>query len=448
MNWFLEKANVVLVNHFHKWSGFIAASFLEAVLALSFYRLIPEGKIRFLWYAYFSFGLWIFLFIVWLVHRYWIPKNNSRHTGLVICIHADSDEAERVLMNDFVSSVKKTIQSGEVGEIFNIITIKNHLAPKYNTHKTIEKLHKKVQGHIYIFGETKKRKHGDDQYFLSLDGLVLHRPVAQQVSQELSKDFLATLPKGINFKDEFAFKGFQVSVNIVVQSVEFIVGIAAFISGNPFLATRLHVDLKNRITSSIQKLPGNEIILHKLDDLLSNEFAIIATYYLGKNDRDNAYSNLRDSLSIKKDCYRALIVGSIIAFSWEEDPKKSLTILKNCHGINDPTWRYNEAFLHFWQGNYSSAWKQCEKIRRQNYPNEIYVSEEVTRFNEKLLDTVGKTALYFWIGFNYYFKQGNLPQALVSFEKFLDDANDPNMKDLRQKASSWLVDIKRDGNWK
>ena len=32
------------------------------------------------------------------------------------------------------------------------------------------------------------------------DGLVLHRPVAIQVSKELSKDFLATLPKGLIFK--------------------------------------------------------------------------------------------------------------------------------------------------------------------------------------------------------------------------------------------------------
>lgn len=446
--WFLDKAQNIVAAHFHKWYGFVSASFLLLVLILLIYRLVPDGKIRFLWCAYIIIFFEICLFIYWLCYSFWIPKNNSKHTGLVICIHADSNEAERVLMEDFISAVRKKIQTGEVGEIFNIITIKNHLAPKYNTFKSIEKLHKKVQGNIYIFGETKKRKHGDDQYFLALDGLVLHRPVAQQVSQELSKDFLATLPKGINFKNEFAFAGFQVSADIVVKSVEYIVGIAAFISGNPFLATKLHVDLKARITSSVQGLPGDEKILSKLDDLLSNEFAIIATYYLGKNDQEKATANLRRALDFKKDCYRALIVESIIAFSLENDPKKALSIIKKCHGVNDPTWRYNEAFLHFWQGNYSSAWKQCEKIRKQKYPNELDISEEVTRFNEKLLVTAKNDVLYFWLGFNYYFKQSNLPQALICFEKFLEYAMDPIMKDLRQKASSWLVDIKREGNWK
>lgn len=391
-------------------------------------------------------GILVFWGVYWFLNRIWIPKNNKKHTGLVICIYADSDEAEQNLKRDFISSIKKQIANEQIGEIFNIVTVKNHLTSKYNDFKEIYKLHKKVKGHIYIFGETKKRKNGQEQYFLSLDGMVLHRPVAQQVSQELSKDFLATLPKGINFNDEFAFVGFQVSADIVVKSVKYIVGIASFISGNPFLAIKLHTNLKSQIQATQQKLAGDNIILSKIDDLLANEYAIVARYYFSKGDQHNARQNLTTSLGIRNNCYQALILESIISFSWDDDPKKSLSVLKRCRGFSDPTWRYNEAFLHFWLGNYSSALKQCEKIKKHS--NDYEVSKEVVQFNENLMmSDNSKCALYFWLGFNYYYKQSNLPLALKNLELFEQNA-DATMSSLRRKSSPWLVEIKQQMNIK
>ena len=363
----LEKAYDLTVNHFHKWYGLIAASFLVMSIALIFYNLIPAEKIRFLWYAYGMLGVETGIIFFWLLNRFRLPRNSKKRSGLVICIHADTSEAEQTLKKDFISAINKKVQGGEMNEIFKVITIPNHQAHKYNNFKDIYRLHKKVKGHIYIFGETKKRQHGSEQYFLSLDGLVLHRPVAIQVSKELSKDFLATLPKGINFQETFAFAGFQISADIVVKSVEYISGIAAAISGNPFLAIRLHSDLKSRITAERNKLPGDQAILAKIDNLLANEYAVIATYYLGKNDRVKTYENLKLSLGLNPNCYQALIAESIVSFSWENDPSKSLSVLKKCHAVADPTWRYNEAFIHFWLGQYPSAWKQCEKIKNQNY---------------------------------------------------------------------------------
>lgn len=427
-------------NKVHTIPALIAGAFLLLIVFFA-------GDSFFNKYISATYLPWIYIGILilwcsfWFFNKFWISKNNKKNTGVVICIHADSDEAEQSLKSDFIASVKKQIVNEQIGEIFNVIVIKNHLAPKYNNFKGIYKLHKKVKGHIYIFGETKKRKNGKDQYFLSLDGMVLHRPVAQQVSQELSKDFLATLPKGINFNDEFAFVGFQVSADIVVKSVKYIVGLASFISGNPFLAIRLHTNLKSQIQATPQKLPGDNIILSKIDDLLANEYAIVARYYFGKADQENTRQNLTTSLGIKNNCYQALILESIVAFSWDNDPKKSLSILKKCHGFSDPTWRYNEAFLHFWLGNYPTALKQCEKIKKHS--NDLAVSQEVVQFNENIVASDdSKCALYFWLGFNYFYKQNNLPLALKNFELFEQKA-DTNMSSLKQKSSPWLIAIKQ-----
>lgn len=445
MDWFLERADTVVSKYFHKWYGFVALSFLFIVVSLIFYGLIPDGKVRFLWYAGGIIFFEICILIFWLFYTFWVPKCNQKHIGLVICIFADTKEAEHNLKRDFISAIEKKTQEREIGEVFDVKIIKNHLAPKYNSFKNINKLHKKTKGNIYIFGETKKRKNGDDQYFLTFDGLVLHRPVAQQVSQELSKDFLATLPKGIHFKDDFAFVGFQTSANIVMRSVEYVVGIASFISGNPFLATKLHEDLKKTIQFSPQKLPSDKVILNKIDTLLSNEYAIIANYYLNKSDKENTLKCLELSLKTNPNCYSALITQSIIAFVWEDDPQKALAAIKKCRKNPDTTWRYNEAFLRFWLGQYPSAWKQCEKIKKQEYSNEADISKDIIQFNENLLMTVEKPVLYFWLGFNYYFKQKNLPMALKNFEKFESKA-DASMSFLDQKTKSWIVEIKKQMN--
>jgi hypothetical protein len=445
-----EKTYELTANHFHKWYGLAAASFLAMGTALIFYNLLPIGKIRFLWYAYAMLGTEVGIIFFWFFNKFRVPRNNKKRSGLVICIHADTNEAEQNLKKDFISTIQKSVRSGEMGEIFNIVTIPNHLASKYNNPKDIYKLHKKVKGHIYIYGDIKKRKHGEEQYLLSLGGLVLHRPVALQVSNELSKDFLATLPKGINFQEIFSFQGFQISAEIVLKSVEYISGIAAAISGRPDLAIRLHTDLKNKIISIPldNKFPADHAILKKIDNLLADEHAVLAVFYLNKNNEKKTREYLQSSFAHNPNCYHALIVASIVAFSWENEPKKALGILKKCHNISDPTWRYNEAFLHFWLGQYPSAWKQCEKIKKQNYPNDFDVSRQCTDFNENLTKTVtDKPVLYFWLGFNYYFKQNNLSLALQPLETFVE-RSDESMGLLTQKANGWLTDIKKEGGWK
>ena len=278
-----------------------------------------------------------------------------------------------------------------------------------------------------------------------MDGLVLHRPVAHEVSQDLSKDFLSTLPKAINFNDELAFKGFQISADIVVKSVKYIVGIASFISGNPFLSIKLHEDLKNQIRSAPQRSPFDGVILGKIDTLLSNEFAMVGLYCFRKNEQQKARENLATALKLNSNCYRALLLKSIVAFSWDNDPKQALVITKKCHGFNMPEWRYNQAFLHFWIGNYPSAWKWCEKIKTQNYPGEIATSQEVTQFNEKLPTLTEKPVLYFWLGFNYFVKQKNMPMALKNLELF-EEKSDVSMRNLKDKSSVWLMEIRKEMN--
>lgn len=436
---FLKKCLYWVENKTHTWPALVGG----CVLLIAGYMASDGFLTKYIETKYLS---WIYLVamiawvLFWLWNRFFIPRCNPNTVGLILCIYADTSQVEQALKKDFLLSIKRQLANEGLSTTFETIVIKNHLSQKFNDSNSIKKLHKRTRGCIYIFGEVKKRKDGVDKYFLSLDGMVLHRPVPQNVSNELSRDFLATLPKGINFNDEFSFRGFQISSDIVLKSVKYIVGIAAYLSGDPFLAIKLHELLKNEILSLSIKTPFDQTIASKINTLLSNEHAVLAVYYFGKNDQKNARSHLEIAFILVPTCYRALILDAIIAFSWENDPRRALAVTKKCHGHPMPEWRYNEAFLHFWLGNYTTAWKACEKIK--TLAGDQLVSSEVIDFNEQLLKTVDKSILYFWLGFNYYFKQNNLPYALQSFEIFEQKA-DPSMDKLKQKSSAWLLEIKK-----
>jgi len=436
---FLKKCLDWVENKTHAWPALVGGCLLLIagfMASDSFLSKYVEAK--YLGWIYLAATITWVLF--WLWNRFWIPRCKPSMVGLILCIYADTSKAEQALKKDFLSSIERQLANEGLNTTFETVVIRNHLSQKFNDSNSIKKLHKRTRGCVYIFGEVKQRKDGVDKYFLFLDGMVLHQPIPQNVSNELSRDFLATLPKGINFNDEFSFRGFQISSDIVLKSVKYIVGIAAYLSGDPFLAIELHEHLKNEVVSLTKKTPFDQVIASKVNLLLSNEHAVLAVYYFGKNDQKNARNHLEIAFNLEPNCYRALILDAIIAFSWENDPKRALAVTKKSHGFTMPEWRYNEAFLHFWLGNYTIAWKACEKIK--DYTGDQLISLEVIHFNQQLLKTVDKPILYFWLGFNYYFKQNNSPLALQSLENFEQKA-DPSMDKLKQRSSAWLIEIKK-----
>jgi len=451
MEWFLNKGEDFIKNHFYKWYGFLVSSILLATFLLMFYALLPQDKVRFLWYAYGMVSVEIIFLCYWLFVTFWVNKCKKNKTGLILAVYADSNEVEQNLKRDFIDTIKKTLSDTKIHDVFDVIVVKNHLVPKYNSLSTINKLHAKIKGHIYIYGETKKRKNGDDEYFLFLNGFVAHRPVAKQVSDNLAKDFISTLPQSVNFKEEFAFQGFSISASVVLKSVKYVVGIASFISGNPLLATRLHEDLKNELQTTSNKLPSDIAILKKLNSQLAEEYSILSRYYFVSSDIVKTREFLDKALYLDPNCYSGLILESNFAFVVDNDPKKSLGFLRKCRSVsNDNTWRFNEAFLYFWLGNYPSALKQCEKLKKANFSADRDVAQEVVDFNQNLLQRVkDKPILHFWLAFNYYFKLNNLPMALQHAELFLVEANtDKNYLKLIDKVNGWLVSIKLEGKWK
>jgi tetratricopeptide (TPR) repeat protein len=405
-------------------------------------KILPDVNIRFLLYSVVLL-LWV---LYWLHYKFCLPKNTKKKVGLVIAVYAESNHEEKRLKADLISQLQKSILDQGFGDTINVIVLKNHISEKIKSTKDINDVHKKVKGHFYLYGRVKRRNNGQNTYFLDLDGMVVHRPVDIRLSSALAQDFITILPKQVSFFESIEFKGFQFTANIVYLAVKYITGVAAYLSGDPHLAIKLHSNLRDEFNQFRPLPPNLQKIRDKATLLLSDEELLIARRYYFANDFTNADLWLQKCFATNPNNYGGFLLKAIKEFQIDKNPKTALLSIKNAKKYSKATseWRYSEAFLKFWIEDYPSAIKSCEKIANGSYFGEEFTVAEVEDFNKSLLSdpNLKKPQLYFWLGYLNYKKKDNLPQSLKYFEEF-EKNNEQSLVLLRQKSSPYLREIKK-----
>jgi len=453
-----NRAITLIEYSFHKLYGLLASYFVLLIILLYIHSQI-KTDFDYEWYAYAI--LYLILTIYWIFFRFKYPKNKKNKTGLVVAIYGESPE-ERKIKKKFEKELKKIFSKNGLNKIFNIIILKNHLSENINDPEDIKKINKKIRSDIYFVGDVQKEKDGQkEKYFLDLEGMVMHMPSNKNISEEISYDFRNVLPKDINFDTFFGLRGCKITANIIYLAAKYIVGVASFISGNPELALKLHSGLDTefekykQINKSLTEIDGLSSfdlkylmkIKKKIPLIMSNEYLSISRIdYFYKKEYVSAKINLVSALKYNPNNYEVWLMKSIHDFILDKNPAEALKSIKQAEKYSNGNyvWRYNKTFLMFWSNKFEEAWIECRKIKNNNYPNEYLTAAEIEKFNLEVIEqNKDKVQLFFWLGFTQYTKSNNLPKALQYFEKFIEEADD-SMIFLKKKASSFLVDIKRE----
>ncbi len=406
-------------------------------------KLVIDTNIRFLVYTLVLL-LWVWY---WVRYRFNLPKNQKNKIGFVIAIYAESNHEEKRLKSDLISELQKSISEQGFGDLINIIVLKNHFSEKITDIKILKDFHKKIKGHFYLYGKVKRRNDEQNKYFLDLDGMVMHRPIDIRASSALAQDFLSVLPKQVSFFEAIEFKGFQFTANIVYLAVKYITGVAAYLSGDPHLAIKLHTNLRDEFNKFKPLPPHLQAIRDKANLLLSDEELLIARTYYQNNDVPNTEIWISKCFQTNQNNYGGLLLKAIMEFQVSKNPRAALETIKVAKKQAKSTyeWRYSEAFLKFWVEDYEGAILACEKIKDSSYIGENLTITEVEAFNIGLLkdSALNKPQLYFWLGFLNYRKKNNLPESLKYFEEFEKKLITP-IPLLTNKSSPYIIDIKKE----
>jgi len=341
--------------------------------------------------------------------------------------------------------LRRNIRKEKFGEAVNLIRISNHQAEQLNSKEDVLRLHKRVKGHFYLYGNAKRRMDGKQAYFLQLDGMIVHKPIPVKVSKLFSQEFRAVLPQQISFYESLEFQGFQFTADIVYLAVRYVIGIAAFFSGDIYLAHSLHSNLKQEFNKFKPLPPNFKYISDKSSHLLSDEKVLIAKAKYYRKEYQESKEWLKKALETYPNNYGGWLLKAIFDFILEKDVYEALKSIRKAEKYAKGTyeWRYSRAFLYFWLENYKKALKVCNQIYQQSYSGEINTALEVESFVLNTLENNReKVQLYYWLGFLNFRKIKNLPKALEYFETFEKALNDTHDL-LKATLQNYLAEIRK-----
>jgi len=453
-----EKALNYILENFPKKRALLTGNTLLLLLFSSldgfFEKVAPNPSYRFS--AYLVIGLLFTLY--WLHQRNSLPKNKKGYVGIVISINTESKEQELRIKNDFAGRLGKLILENKLENIVNVITLNNFQAKRVSNvlseyaknkrgkteSKDWKEINKAINGHFFVYGEIRERKDGEDKYFLSLDALVVHKPVNQAVQNEITQDFLQVWYKQISFEEKLEFRGFEFTADSTFVAVKYIVGIAALVSGDIPLALSLHTKLNtDPYLKKFQQLPNMRIIRKRLKGLLVNENYLMARLLHTEGDVVGAKAYLEKSMSMQKG-YGGLLFRAIIEFLNDNNPTKALSSVNEAKRFarNDGTWRYSEAFLLMYLEKFEQALAVYRVISEYRYDGEEFILNDVYQFNEDFIrQNPDQIQSLFILGYLKYKKDSNYAEAYSWFEKFLNKASPAKHQVLIQDAVSYKTEL-------
>ncbi|MDP8234064.1 MAG: hypothetical protein P9M06_04605 [Candidatus Saelkia tenebricola] len=380
------------------------------------------------------YTIWLFL---WLYKRNRLPKNKKGYIGIIICIETENNKQKDRVRNDFTKRIRSLISQKNLKSKINIVLLSNYQSEyairvlneyavnKQNKEAVQEwkKIRKRTRGHFFIYGGIKERQDGENRYYLDLEAIVTHAPVQFPTQLQIMQDFLSVWYKQISFQEKIEFKGFLFAADAIFIAVQYVVGIAALVSGDITLALELHVGLDDDpYFSRFNPLPPNlQHVKRKLKILLAEENFLIAKSFVKQERYTEAEQYLGRSLLIEQN-YGAYVLKSIIEFSYKSNPSESLKCAYKAKGLagDDGTWRYNEGFLLMYMERFEEALTVYEKIVSTSFVSEGNTLVEIYAFNEGFLKKYPeKIQSHFIIGFLKYKKESNYPDALEHFDKFI-----------------------------
>lgn len=453
MNVDLPRIAQFLEKSWYKKSG-LAGALISIGLSVGFI-LATAGAI---WWA--SVGVlvtsWSVVCVFWY-HSIKIPKTKKNHIGFVTSIYCGDDEESRRIREDFIIPLRRLMRSTGIGQTIHFIEIPQHLASQDHDAGHVEKLAITTKAHFILYGRVRERVLlGKEYHVIELDGLVSHKPVPEAIQQRFAREFAELLPRRLNIAKENDLLSFQFTSEWASLVAQYIIGIAAFMSGDLDCAEGLFRDALKQLESKSQRFS----IYAKLVERIPIRISQLCEVRAGSAHR--AWCDTREQKFIDEvgkhlekvgDESRSetgvLLLSAVHAFVKYRDTEKALRYLKRIKGAAKGStdskivavWNYNVAFLNAYNGDLKVAIKHYRRAAMIAVEPDII--DQVEGFLCWVLEQEPeKYQINFCLGFFNWRTKGDVIQAEKDFDKFLKARRDKEFEREKGLVEKWLVGIR------
>jgi len=379
-----------------------------------------------------------------------VPKNKKNTVGVVVAIRTENDKEKIRLENDLIAELNRYIKDSEIGNKFHVIKYPQNLVCKISDNKTAWEHLIRSRAHFILHGNITQRKiRGQNSYIFKLYGMVRHKPIPKIMQSQFSQEFSELLPSRISFPETEEALGFELTKQWIGYVVKYIIGIAAFVSGDINLSHKLYTDLEKEVND----IPQDEGIpvIYEIKRRLPYRLSEVLTIYLQANystyadTRDRKYifdlkPILKKLQEIDSDNYHAHLIRAILYF-FEGKVDSAIEGLRDLNH-KDITWRYSLGFLYAYKGDIHNALESYKKTFHKSASSNVCIDSEIF-ISEAIKERPKKIQLNFFRGLlNYKIKQDYL-LAKEDFKYFLDQQGSSKFPRLVELANKYLSEINR-----
>lgn len=379
-----------------------------------------------------------------------VPKNKQGMIGVVVAIKTKNDKEQEWLESELIDQLYKYLAPTSIEAKFNIIKASRTQAAEIKDELTARNFLIRSRSHLIVYGSVIQGKiKGEQSYLFRLDGLVRHLPISKSNQATFSKEFRELLPEKISFPESENILGFELTQKWIGYVIKYIIGIAAFVSGDINLARSLYLELDIEV-NALQDGDNIPIINEIKRRLPSRHREVLASliskqyyFYSTKREKQNlldAKPFVRDLLKISPKDYYALLTNAMILF-FENEIDRAIDQIKDCDA-QDGVWRFSLGFLYAYKGEIDLALEQYKQLPYKVFPSNVCNDSEIF-MTEVISEKPELVQLNFFRGLlNYKYKQDYL-LAKEDFIEFLSREESKKFSQLIELAKKYSEQLDR-----
>jgi tetratricopeptide (TPR) repeat protein len=430
--------------HWHKPTGLIF-SFAAAILFVAI--LLNYTKANSLTNAICYSIIAITVIIIWFYdNRY--PKIKKGKVGFAVSIQCSNEEEHKKIREDFITTLRQLLKGGALGNTFHFIELPKHISETINDTADAFTLKRKTGAHFVIYGRVRLRTiDGKECHLLDLEGIVGHRPLPQEVSDQISGEFSELFPRRVRISTENDLLAFNFTSDWTECAAKYIIAFAASYSHDLNYAEKLYTELQNKLNCLENTFPIYVKLRQRIPIRLAEIHQVRARIALdhfrkSKNEKFllEFSANLKKIGQVLSNDYEVLLLKTVEAFLNERNIQKALGFIKKCKTFNDPVWHLNLAFLKAYEGYLGKAIQEYQFCLR--YEIAAQTLSQIEDFICWILDKEpDKYQYYYCLGFFNWKLKGDLYQAVKDFMAFLKSAEVAKFEKEKKLAAKWIEEI-------
>ena len=317
----------------------------------------------------------LFLIILISITAVWfsttrIQKAPKDKVGFGVALATENKEQRQKIYHDLIVTLRTLLSQSRFRYRFAFIEYPQYFAEKLEDVDAARKFLKDANLRFLIYGRVRTRVINEKEtHVLQLEGVVSHRPVEAEISNQIAVEFGELFPRRMSIVNENDLFSFALGADLIRFVSMYIISVAALISGDIVYSQELLESLHQQLKNDTRELQPLIKIKQRAYQRLLEVYSLHSYLYirLWATTKDPNFLLVAEPLinrlqELEPDSYDGHIRRSLWLFVMKRDITGARKEIAKCNHIrHNAAWRYSHAFLFAYEAKNDTALSEYKK---------------------------------------------------------------------------------------